>query len=277
MLRKDTLDVEGYYIKSLYFFSPDNPQYNLDTAYESVSKSLYYYESLTLRERERLQKVPLDSALLRNIRKQIDSAAFVRAKDEGSEAAYTYFLEKFPTSVNYGDALHLLHDVAFDTAVEENTYGAFDHYLLKYSRSHRATEARENYDRLFFEAKTKDKRLATYRSFLLDNPQSPYVGKVEEKIMEISTASGDPETFRHFIRDFPHSHSAKRASDILYYLVKDEEFTSIPARVWSDSLTNVHQQNRTYLTPFYESGQFGFMDEQGTEIIPASAEENDQE
>jgi hypothetical protein len=37
MLRKDTLDVEGYYIKSLYFLSPDNPDYNLEKAYESVN------------------------------------------------------------------------------------------------------------------------------------------------------------------------------------------------------------------------------------------------
>lgn len=228
MLKKDTLDVEGYYIRSLYFFSQDNPDYNLDSAYESVNKSLFYYESLALREREKLQKVPLDSTLLRNIRKQIDSAAFIRAKDDGTEAAYAYFLEKFPTSVNYGDGLRLLHDVALETALQENTYEAFDVYLKKYPHSHRATEARENYDRLFFETKTKDKRLSTYRTFLSENPQSPYVGNVEEQIMEISTASGDPETFRCFIKEFPKSRSAKKAGDILYYLVKEEEFSSIP-------------------------------------------------
>ncbi len=271
VLSKDSLSVGGHYIKALYYSSENNPDINLDTAYNSLGTAMFYYDELSLRQRERLARFPLDSFYLRKLRQKIDSAAFVRARNLDTEESYLHFLEHFPSSVNYGDAILLLHDAAYKVALEENTYASFEEFLKKYPDSRHSQSAKDNYDRLLFYTSTRDKRLATYQKYVRENPRSPYRRNAEEQIFEISTATGDQNTFIAFINNYPDSPSASRARNILYYLLKDSE--GMLEYLMTDSLRSIHQLNQAYLVPIFSAGHFGFMDSKGEDVIsPASTE-----
>ncbi|HEX5170694.1 MAG TPA: WG repeat-containing protein, partial [Cyclobacteriaceae bacterium] len=238
-----------------------------------LNRAIFLYEPLQLKERERLNKLPVDSAILRSLRREIDSTAFARAQGLDTEEAYNFFLKHFPSSLDYGDAMLLLHDAAYRSALEEGTYQAFDLFLKKYPDSRHREEARENYDRHLFETKTSDKRLATYRAYLRENPRSPYRRVVEEQILEISCASGEPDSLIQFIRDYPDGPPARKARNILYYVLKDMEGKTFPEFLMTDSLNIIQQLNRKYLVPVLSSGHFGFMNNEGTEIIHGTSDE----
>ena len=269
-LSKDSLSVAGYYIKAIYYSSEDNPDINLDSAYKNLGTAIFYYDQLPLKQRDRLARFPLDSSYMRKLRQRIDSAAFARARNLDTEESYLHFLEHFPSSVNYGDALLLLYDAAYRVALEENTYGSFEGFLKKYPDSRHSQSAKDNYDRLLFDTSTQDKRLSAYQEYVRENPRSPYRRKAEEQIFEISTANGDPNNFIAFINDYPDSPSASKARNILYYLLKDAE---VPEYLMTDSLRNIDQLNHGYLVPFFSAGHFGFMNSKGEDVIPVASTE----
>ena len=86
-LVKDSLNVTAKYVLSQYFFSMGNPAFQLDSAYRYVNGAMSDFQNTTLKQRERLRKFPLDSFLLTDLRRQIDSTAFHLTKKNQTEAS----------------------------------------------------------------------------------------------------------------------------------------------------------------------------------------------
>lgn len=265
-IRKDSLNASAHYTLAVYFFTPENPAFQLDSAYRYTQQALSDYQHTAIKQRERLRRVPLDSVILVRLREQVDSAAFERAKSKNTEAAYIDFLNRFPLASQQAQAAELRDEVAYLDALRENTYTSFLKYLQKYPESVRATEARKRYEKLLFEAKTKDKRLSSYESFLTDYPASPFRNEVETQIFEISTASGDASEFEKFIKKYPTGVKNVAARSILYHLLKDDQ-ASLSRITLNDSIQKLLILEKSYLVPFLKNDSFGFMNERGDEII----------
>ncbi|MBL7857807.1 MAG: hypothetical protein JNM57_08965 [Cyclobacteriaceae bacterium] len=272
-LRKDSVNVTARYIMSVYFFQPDNPDFQIDSAYRYNLGALRGFASAGVKERERMKRFPLDSTILILLREQIDSAAFEQAKKENTETAYLKFLSTYHVAAQRQQAEELRDEVAYLDALKANSYEAFHQYLVRYPASVRADEAKRKYDRLLYEAKTKDKRLKSYEEFLVENPATPYRKVVEQQIFEITTASGEPDAFRSFLKKYSTSAYAKKAQNILYHLLDDDD--SLDETFWTDSVKSVHHLRDGYLVPFIRDGKFGFMDSEGKERIKPSGEELD--
>lgn len=274
VIRKDSLNTAAHYGLSLYFFTPTNPSFQVDSAYRYVLKASSDYQLTPIKQRDRLRKFPLDSGILIRHREKIDSAAFERAKSLNTEVAYIDFINRFPMAAQLTLAAELRDEVSYLDALKENTYESFFHYLEKYPVSGRAGEARSRYEKLLYEAKTKDKKLVSYELFLSQFPATPYRGEVEQHIFEISTASGDISVFEKFIKMYSASTCAIKARDILYHLYKEDERV-IPTSFLSDSLRKLQVLEKFYLVPFLKGDLFGFMNERGEEIIKPFAKEID--
>lgn len=269
-IRKDSLNPSARYTLSVYFFTPANPDFQIDSAYRYAMESLSDFQHTTLKQRDRLRKIPLDSMVLIHHRERIDSAAFARAKAKNSESGYIEFLTRFTFASQRIQAIELRDEVSYLDALRENTYGAFLNYLNKYPESARASEARLRYEKLLFEAKTKDKKLVSYESFLLDYPATPYRKEVERQIFEISASSGEAQSFEKFLKKYPQSSKSKQARNILYYILKEDN-APFPSFVLNDSIRQVQQLEKQYLVPFLKNESFGFMNERGEELIKPSA------
>lgn len=265
-IRKDSLNASAHYTLAIYFFTPANPEFQIDSAYRYTVQALSDYQQTAVKQRERLRRVPLDSVTLVRLREQVDSAAFERAKSKNTEAAYIDFLKRFPFALQQTQAAELRDEVAYLDALRENTYTSFLKYLEKYPESIRATEARTRYEKLLYESKTKDKRLSSYESFLTDYPATPFRNEVEKQIFEISTASGDALEFEKFIKRYPTSSKNIAARSILYHLLKDDQ-SSLSRLTLNDSIQKLQVLEKSYLVPFLKDDRFGFMNERGDEII----------
>lgn len=265
-LRKDSSNLEANYVLASWFFSPSNPGFQIDSAYRYVTKSIHDYDTLTVRDKERVHKFPIDSLILNSLLSKVDSAAFARAKQENTESGYIQFLKSFPTASQQSMAIELRDEVSFLDALKVNTHQSFYAYLTRYPQSLRAMDARERYEKLLFEEKTKNKRLASFTLFLKDYPESPYAKEAHRQVFEIATASGEPEDFFRYMKEYPSSNYQKMIGDILFHIYKDRE-EAIPPLILTDSLKHVIELNSRYWIPFLKNNEFGFMDQTGAEVL----------
>lgn len=275
-IRKDTMNATAHFVLSTYFFTPENPAFQIDSAYANTLKSLHYYHLSGQKQRDRMRRFPLDSALLIERREQIDSAAFERAKRINTEQSYLDFINGFTFAIQLERARELRDEVAYIDALKENTYTSFLSYLTRYPNASRTPEARERYEKLLFEAKTKDRKLISYESFIEEYPASPYRTEAELQVLELSTAGGSSAAFSQFLKRYPTSKHYNKARNILYHLLWEND-QPVPAGLLNDSIRNLRNLERDYLVPFFKDGKFGFMNSQGKEILKPVSEELEKE
>ena len=254
---------------SVFFFHPDNPAYNLDSAYFYAVTALHDYDATPLRTRDKLKRIAIDSASLVALRARIDSTAFEAARRENTESAYLEFLSHFPSAVQRELAEHLRDEVAFQEALKQNTQQGFRRYLTSYPQSQRARDAQAHYDRLLYHEATKDRRLDSYEKFLHEHPETPYKREIHKNIFELSTVSGTVESFLSFMSRYPSSDFVGRSRQIIFHILADDDRPEWPAGFLSDSLKTLLALNEAMLVPFFTNDRFGFMDENGHEVIPA--------
>lgn len=265
-LRKDSANLEANYVLAHWFFAKANPNFQVDSAHRYINKTIRNYDTLAVRDKERLLKFPMDSLILQNLLNEIDSAAFERAKKTNTEVGYIQFIKDFHTASQIENAIELRDEVSFLEALKANTYQSYHAYLAKYPQSHRAKDATERYEKLLFEDKTKNKRLASFKLFLKEYPESPYAREAHRQVFEISTASGKPEDFLNYVNEYPSSNYRKFVNDILFHVYNDREET-IPVSILTDSLKHVLELNSRFWIPFLKNNQFGFMDQTGVEVL----------
>ncbi|HEY5692250.1 MAG TPA: WG repeat-containing protein [Cyclobacteriaceae bacterium] len=276
-IRKDSINPEAKFVYAQWYFESTNPDFQIDSAYQYAMVSMTDYGLEDLKQRDRMERFPLDSSILLSLRARIDSAAFERAKIINTELAYQKFLDKFIYASQKENAIELRDEVAFLDALKMNTYQSFDQYLKKYPESHRTVEAKSRYEKLLFEDKTGDRKLKSYVSFYKNYPNSPYRAEVHQQIFEISTASGELKDYLNFISTYKEDLKAlKKAKDIAYHIAR-QQGEVLPKLILSDSLKLIIQLQESYWVPFLKNDRFGFINESGREIISPRFKEIDQE
>ncbi len=268
-LKKDTINPEARYVSSLLFFNSNYPNYQIDSAYHYALDAMSDFQKSAPRQKEKLKRFPLDSLILLNLRKKIDSAAFERAKNANTVESYQFFINQFTSAQQHDAAVELRDEVAFLGALKINSYKAFKDYLEKYPLSHRVGEAHKRYEKLLFEDKTRDGKLKSYEKFLTDYPSTPYRREVEKNIFEISTANGGPDAFLKFNELYPNSFFTAKSTDILYHLRQSDE-PQFKQLTLSDSLRKVNELEKGYWVAIYKNEKFGFMDQDGKEMMTLS-------
>lgn len=273
-LRKDTTSVEAKWVLAEWFFATSNPSQQIDSAYIYLQASLASYSRLAPKQKEKLNRVAVDSSRLIFFRTKIDSAAFERAKQLNTEKSYSNFLGQFRYAKERAVAVELRDEIGFLQALKINTWRSFDGYLQTYPQSHRRVEAQARVDKLLFEDKTRDHRLESYQAFVKSFPNSPFVPQADQMIFEISTANGSIESFEKFIQFYPRSSTINFARDLLFYLYLERE-QAMPDFLLTDSLQSVIASNKGYWVPVLQNGKFGFLDSLGRDAIALQFESID--
>lgn len=271
---KDTLNVAAAYVMGIYFFAADNPEFQLDSAYYYATKALRDLQFSSAKQRERLRRFPLDSATMVGLRHDIDSAAFERAKQFDTEKSYIDFITNFPTASQQAMAISLRNKAAYHNATVENNLKAFNDFITKYPDAEQVTEATLKYHEFLFLDLTKDKHLSSYKAYLKKYPRSLHAPEAERNIFEIMTADGSIDSYIEFLRQYPSGKFSPRANGILFHLLNEQQREEIYSEEQnSDSLNAVLNLTRGYLVPFLHERRFGFMNQQGIEVINTKAEE----
>ncbi|MGE0587439.1 MAG: WG repeat-containing protein [Cyclobacteriaceae bacterium] len=268
-LRKDSVNVEGNFLYSQWYFEAANPDFNIDSAYHYALLALADFERYDERQRDRLSRFPIDSSSLAQAIARVDSAAFVRAKNVNSEDSYNDFLNRFEYSKYRTNAVELRDEVSFLDALKINSYQSFDEYLSKYPGSHRASEAKSRYEKLLYDDKTKDGKLNSFKSFFQKYPRSPYANQALQQIFEISTASGKLTDLGEFVNTYGNESTFSKKTRDLAYHISSESTEQFPVGMMNDSIRNVKSLETGFWVPFLKNDRYGFMDEDGKERITA--------
>ena len=241
--RKDTLNFEAKYIKGIYFLSEGNPEFNTDSAQLYAGKALAAWQLSTPKQRQKI-----DSASIVGLRLRVDSAAFEEARKENSVVAYSLFIKHYPLAIDHSKAIELRDEVAYLEALRTDTPAAFKKYTETYPNSRRVKDAQARYEQHQLQA--------------------------EKLVFESATSSGTIKDYLSFIQQFPNGSQSSKAKNILYYLMRDEGMQR-PASVDNDSLRMIDARNKGYWIPFYKNGLYGFMNDDGTEVMPPQFESID--
>jgi WG containing repeat len=266
-INKDSTNVEATFTLAEWFFVKANAAYQIDSAQHYVNSSLRLFINLSAKQKERLQRIELDSNHLIYFREQVDSAAFEQAKNLNTEKSYSHFIEHFTTARQKSSAIELRDEIGFLEALKINTWKSFQVYLKTYPTSHRRDEAQERYEKLLFEEKTRDRKLESYRQFVAQFPASRYAPEAEKQLFEISTALGTAHSYQQFLED-PTTKNKNLARSILFHILKEQE-QKLPEKFLTDSLREVIILNSGYWVAMMQKGKFGFLDSLGREMIEA--------
>ncbi len=259
-MTRDSLDPEPAYLMALYYFQPGHKNFQIDTA--------SYYQRLSLRlyrkRADKKQDVP-DSISLYRLRSSIDSAAFQRARRIGTEESYQFFLTRYPWAPQVPDAVEGRNEQAYQKVSRINTAKSYRSYLERFPKSHRALVARTRMEKLEFDEATKDRRLAGYRKFVKEYPNNPNRPEAERRIFELMTATGTPDAFLRFLAAYPESRWTSRARVLLFSLQREGE--PVPEGKWKTDSLKKERDTGGYWVPVIKSGKYGFINEQGKEVV----------
>jgi len=271
-ISKDSINAGAKYVYSLLFLTPKYERYSIDTAYWYIVAA---QADMTLHEEKdllHLDKLTINDSALRIQKSEVEIHAFRRAKSQHTIISYNYFLEHFPGAPQTGQAITLRNGIAYDQAVDANTYQSFLSFLDTYPDADEVPQARDHYEKLLFYTLTKNKKLTGYRQFLKDYPETPYRDDAEQNIFEISCAGNDIDSYLKFIGEYPNSRMNKRAWNFIFYKVQAEgsskdfvkQFDKKPG---VDSLKQIAENDKGYLMAIYEMGKYGFINENGAKLI----------
>ena len=272
--RKDTLNVEAKFIYAQYFLSDGNPAFSPDSASRYTKRALAAWAQTSVKQKDRLQKLMIDSAAILAFRARVDSAAFERARQQNTVESYEYFIDQYPLAADHSEAIELRDEVAYLEALRKNTPAAFKQYVESYPGSRRVEDAGERYEQLIYKEKTASGNVENYKSFLVQFPKSAYRNEAEKFIFETSTSSGIIDDYINFIKQYPTGLQSSRAKNILYYLMRDAGMKR-PAGFDNDSLRMLDERNKGYWIPFYKNGLYGFMNDDGVEVMAPQFESID--
>jgi hypothetical protein len=271
--RKDTLSIASSFAWAAYFSSAANPDFSLDSANYHARRAFLSFQRTTIKQRERLKRLPIDSIVLLTLSRQIDSLAFHHALLSSTTTEYQNFIDRFPHAKQLSAAIALRDSVAFKVAIVRDSQQAFRQFIESYPQAVQMPEAIHKYDKLLFDSLTSDKKIFSYQNYLQEYPNSAFAREAARNIFEIQTASGTTEAYRQSILQ-GHKYYTARAKNILFYLLRPHQLsTQLPRISSDDSLKIAIGLVGSYVSPVLHNGKFGFIDPDGKEVIAAEYEE----
>ena len=275
MVEKDSLPIGAYYAYSLLYTDSAFSDYHIDTAYQYIQQAIAGYPQLEEKRQEKLYKqLLLDTTRLQQQKLRIDSLAYARATDEPGIQAYQRFINDFASAPQVSQAIINRNQLVFDSIQQINTYPAYKYFMEKYPDAEQFSLAQQRYNTLAFQELTQEGNLNSYLNFLEDYPTSPYRPQAEQAIFEISTAGNQLESYAAFAQQYPRSAPARKAVNTLYHLYKSsyapnnflQDFPGLP---YADSLRQAIRIESRSLAPALDGEHYGFIDEQGRNMIAA--------
>ncbi|WP_053405735.1 WG repeat-containing protein [Persicobacter sp. CCB-QB2] len=250
-------------------------KYNIDSAHQRILAAQQGYHNIDdERVLDRLEKASVNQAVLDQQERRIDSLAFDLTQKMAALDRYNYFIAQYPEAPQHAQAISERNQIAFDQAVDKGTFLSYFQFMQRYPKADQYEAAQEKYDALLFEAKTKNGKLKSFMSFLEEYPDSPFRGQAEIQIFDFIASDNSEKPLLWFLQEYSQtSAAAPIAMGYLYYWYKEqgnldnffERFANVSK---IDSLQHFSNISEGSWVPFYEDGEFFFIDQNGEEAMP---------
>ncbi len=266
---------------SVIYSLNNNPFYNLDSArhYILVSDSGFLHTSE--KEKKNYQLLGVTSASIHAQRDSICEKAFEAVSSASTVEKFDTYITNYSFCTEVQQAEELRNAVAYMNAKAQNTSGAYKKFLDSYHAAKEYNEAVRQYEKKVYEETTAENSISSYERYLSIHPGSAYKMQAENMIYALSAPHKTIEEYTSYLKKYPSgSHREEAWREIFKLYTKDyneqvlENFKKqYPEYPFKNELENDFQLERSFFLPFRNNKLWGFINEDGKEMIKPEYEE----
>lgn len=268
-VKKDTLNPAAYALYAQLFSDSTYTEYNVDSAYWAVTKSINQLKLISdPKDLEDLKEYKTDSISLEAQKDRIDALKFEEVKAIHTIDKYNVFINRHIDANQVPQAIDLRDHIAFEDAQRINLWQSYESFMEEYPEAKDYPLADSLHKKLLYEDLTADKTLDSYIDFLEEYPQSPYRDEIEVEIFNATTGVNTIESYVQFLNRYPSTALADKIANRVYHLYKEQygsetffEHFSIGSQM--DSLANSASLEAGFWVPKVESGRYSLIDAKG--------------
>ncbi len=208
--------VPSSYGLSIIYQRNDNPFHNLDSALVKINSAYSNFSGLSIKKKERYQKVGVDSLSILKQRSLISFLYFKRALETNSVYGFQEFITKNEWSPEVSSATNLRDSLFFFENHEKGSASDYELFLKTYPNSIYKSRADKLYNKTFFKESTINNSIADYEKYILVKPNSDFVAEAQNSIFKLSTTHKTISEYDSFISDFPANRNVNMAWMLLY-------------------------------------------------------------
>jgi len=275
--------VPASYGLSLIYYRTDNPFHNIDSAYKFIVQAHNGFAALEEKDKLEYATYGLNPMALEYQRELVSAYLYRRAVGQNSVPAFDLFIQQNYWSTRIDSAVFLRDSLAFEAAEKSATSSDYMAFTEAYPTSVFADQALARYEQKLYLESTSSNTLNSYVEFVKKHAESPYRTDAEDRIFEIYTQTGTVQSFEKFIADHPSNHNVDKAWRQLYNAhVQTTSYSESSLEAFTKAFPDYpfmnelrHEMNLAN-TEFYpiKSGEYwGFIDDQGNEVVPFKYEE----
>lgn len=276
---KNEVAAASFGLSNIYFRS-DNPFSQIDTAFKYILISDSTFQTVTSKKKLSYMKFNISQQTIDSLKNEIYSKAFNAYKSHNRISELDKFIVNYPASPQFNDAIDLRNSLAFREAKKKDTYQAYQAFLDKYPLAKEVPAAKERYAITLFKVSTINNTLDEFEKYLINQPQSPFLSKVENSIYSLSTTKGTIKEYHNFIKKHPKNHNVETAWHNIYALYTADYKTEslvdfrleFPDYPFSDIVNQEIELSQKSLYGVRENGKWGFADSIGSIVIPCTYE-----
>ena len=246
------------YLHAKLLFTQNYYGYNADSAQAVISKARVLWDSASPEMQKELTEVGITTEAIDSVTTGVRSHLFKRTLQNLSVESINDHLGKYPDSPNRDALIFKRDSIDFEASAKYNTKEAYVQFIESHPFSSFMMRADSILDFMRYSDLERDGVLNDYYAFRTKYPISRHMGKVEEYILKISTASHDPLDLETFIKNAKTEEWKGRAKNLLFFMNPDSDL------LLSDSLKNAKMIQKENLIPTVDQNGIGFLNESGT-------------
>ncbi|MDE0471584.1 MAG: WG repeat-containing protein [Ekhidna sp.] len=246
------------YLHAKLLFTQNYYGYSADSAQAVISKAKIRWNSASPEMQEGLAAEGITIEAIDSVTTGVRSHLFKRTLQNLSVKSINDHLGKYPDSPNRDVLIFKRDSIDFEVSAKYNTKEAYIQFIESHPSSSFMMRADSILDFMRYSDLERDGTLNDYYTFRTKYPLSRHMGKVEEYILKISTASHDLLDLETFIKNAKTEEYKGRAKNLLFFMNPDSDL------LVSDSLKNVKMIQKEDLIPTVDRNGIGFLNESGT-------------
>ena len=277
---KDYFKAHKYFTKSMFknpsgaalglsivFAEEKNVYFDIDSALKYVVYADSAFISASQREKGALYALNITRHKIQEHKLLIADVAYEGIKDNEEQAYFDRYLKKFPFSGKYSLALGKRDSLAFVEAMEVDTYKSYRKFIIDYPGAIQKAKADSLYSLKFFEEKTAEGDVDTYKNFLNEFSSNPHADAAYEAVFEEVRKVDEVDKYYDHIRSYPRSPFVNDAwSRINKLYLADYRQESIANLLWdfpeNPYKSDIEQELRVIFAP-----RFLISDSTGKQLI----------
>jgi len=259
----------------------DNPFSQPDTAASYVNRS--YHLFLQQPMPQEFGKFRIDSVAIRRLADTIAEKALQRVRKENTVSACDKFLlTNFLCRKKYiYDVIYLRDELEFNAVMSAYRSDSTRHFITTHPQSILLKDALLLLDRQIFDESVKKGTPEELLAFIRRYPKNVLLNSAFEKLFEYYKRTKDQEGLSNFVSEFPKTPQNLEAWKLLFSLtVKAYTYADLkkfiddyPKFPLKSSILKDLELNKLILVPVQMGDYSGFVNQNGTVVIPAVYEE----